>query len=621
MGSEPDDLPSILTDSDDGTPSYILNSAQDWSGLDFTVSDGASFCESYGRTCNFRAAQILSLSIVSALSPNAQDRALKELSDSGISLICLSVHWSEIEPESPGQLDDLLIDKIVAFLETLCDRGMRCVLACRMSGVCGPPKWLSSALDNVHCTAASDFDLLSSLCHSSAHRPAPIGGLTVRDWLSSRFVKSFSYLARRVYALPSLLAFQFLGCEGDPTRPISLLPVCRFFQRKGDDAPYGPKFRELQSTAESIFLRFKAEITALDCLLPVLRPRLLACSDRSAPTFYAGSTTGSERRSFALIPLVENFIPRLASVRSRRCLAGPSIVYLDQNASSALLEHECEECERRCTSFCPLVLPPPCGNSEGDLPIDRRKLESVTRPYASRIPGKPLYSRFQWRTLDYRLAFVSYDCEPESPDPFDRSPVLTMQPLDQFYSTIADPARKSFRIVAKPKRRLCEIFLPNLHYADFVLGGNPKDSRVDFLVTVSDGEWEYNRETQTLHWWFSEQSDASAGGELQSIYCSSLTLFPWLEARFLGPILALVASLYYISTPLPKSSVANTIFSWIFISAAILCHPLFVLCEYAWFDMGFLFARWGLAYGESHGHLSVKPGQATDALHLNYTDK
>ncbi|KAJ3021061.1 hypothetical protein HKX48_009306 [Thoreauomyces humboldtii] len=98
------------------------------------------------------------------------------------------------------------------------------------------------------------------------------------------------------------------------------------------------------------------------------------------------------------------------------------------------------------------------GNVDHPHHTGGRALDAVIRPYAAKIPGTPILTRFDLETLEYICSFAF----PIKPGPASAS-VLT---------------------------RTAEIFVPTYHYRD--LDG--------LVVETSDGTWTYDRETQTLAW-------------------------------------------------------------------------------------------------------------------------
>ncbi|KAJ3148498.1 hypothetical protein HDU86_007428 [Geranomyces michiganensis] len=103
-----------------------------------------------------------------------------------------------------------------------------------------------------------------------------------------------------------------------------------------------------------------------------------------------------------------------------------------------------------------------------------RVLDAVVRPYASRIPGTPLSTSFDLGTLAFSLRFGT-TAAAATANPGGGEPL----------SSIA---------------RTALIFIPRYHYPDL--------HSLDVIVT--DGEWSYDRESQTLSWTY---DPAYAGGD------------------------------------------------------------------------------------------------------------
>lgn len=99
-----------------------------------------------------------------------------------------------------------------------------------------------------------------------------------------------------------------------------------------------------------------------------------------------------------------------------------------------------------------------------------RALDAIIRPYASKIAGYPLLTKFDLDSLEYCLEF-----EVEVLD----SDEIT--PLTELIHSKA----------GVPRCLMTEIFVPNFHY---------KFPDVSLNVEVSDGEWMYSQERQTLYW-------------------------------------------------------------------------------------------------------------------------
>ncbi|KAI8605323.1 glycoside hydrolase superfamily [Dissophora ornata] len=88
-----------------------------------------------------------------------------------------------------------------------------------------------------------------------------------------------------------------------------------------------------------------------------------------------------------------------------------------------------------------------------------RALDAVVRPYAAKVAGEPTSSEFDYNTLQYTFRFCNYI----------QAPVPTVHGTVMAFET--------------------EIFIPSYHYDDTSLE-----------ILVSDGDWRYVRERQTLYY-------------------------------------------------------------------------------------------------------------------------
>ncbi|KAJ3030404.1 UNVERIFIED_CONTAM: hypothetical protein HDU68_009218 [Siphonaria sp. JEL0065] len=105
--------------------------------------------------------------------------------------------------------------------------------------------------------------------------------------------------------------------------------------------------------------------------------------------------------------------------------------------------------------------------------VGGRALDAVIRPYASKIPGTPTHSRFDLENLIYTLEFTTI-----------------YNPKSESISEIKTRMRET-RDHDYNKRYCSEVFVPNFHY---------KFEGMRVVVTVSDGEWKYDQEKQSLVW-------------------------------------------------------------------------------------------------------------------------
>ncbi|KAK5799525.1 glycoside hydrolase superfamily [Linnemannia elongata] len=91
--------------------------------------------------------------------------------------------------------------------------------------------------------------------------------------------------------------------------------------------------------------------------------------------------------------------------------------------------------------------------------IGGRALDAVVRPYAAKVAGEPLSSNFDFNTLQYTFRYCNYT---ETPVPLVHGTVLMFE---------------------------TEVFIPSFHYDDTGLE-----------ILVSDGDWRYVKERQTLYY-------------------------------------------------------------------------------------------------------------------------
>lgn len=94
-----------------------------------------------------------------------------------------------------------------------------------------------------------------------------------------------------------------------------------------------------------------------------------------------------------------------------------------------------------------------------------RCLDVLVRPYASKIAGIPLSTKWNPKTLHFKFRFANRT----------RSQVANLSSIDGVQ-------------VGGEKSRVTEIFLPKYHYEGKMIG-----------VQVSDGQWELNEESQSLY--------------------------------------------------------------------------------------------------------------------------
>ncbi|ORY39013.1 glycoside hydrolase [Rhizoclosmatium globosum] len=109
--------------------------------------------------------------------------------------------------------------------------------------------------------------------------------------------------------------------------------------------------------------------------------------------------------------------------------------------------------------------------------VGGRALDAIIRPYASKIAGTPILSRFDLTSLVYTLEFTT-----------------VYNPREESIQEILDRSKGSSPDAYK--RFLTEVFVPNFHY---------KFPDMQIVVKVSDGEWKYDQEKQSLVWFYDPQ--------------------------------------------------------------------------------------------------------------------
>ncbi|KNC98302.1 uncharacterized protein SPPG_06696 [Spizellomyces punctatus DAOM BR117] len=145
--------------------------------------------------------------------------------------------------------------------------------------------------------------------------------------------------------------------------------------------------------------------------------------------------------------------------------------------------------------------------SEGDHNhhhhVGGRALDAVIRPYAAKIAGEPITMRFNLKTLEFKLVFTT--------DGYNPATVLARQ--DKAELTKSGGAVDEVAGQWDSLAYVTEIFIPSYHYGDMN----------HLSVEVSDGEWKYVRERQTLYWCYdatyrSQSTSRSAGRFLWSMF-------------------------------------------------------------------------------------------------------
>ncbi|KAJ3122642.1 hypothetical protein HK100_011897 [Physocladia obscura] len=142
-----------------------------------------------------------------------------------------------------------------------------------------------------------------------------------------------------------------------------------------------------------------------------------------------------------------------------------------------------------------------------------RALDAVVRPYAAKIAGVPVCSKFSLVNLVYTMEFTTvYD--PDSPALVDLISTLGKYAWNDNVENDGNDHIGSLRL-----RYITEVFIPSFHYKfdyeeeekveedgdDSNGSSNGSDllqqrSPFEIKVEVSDGEWKYNQEQQTLVW-------------------------------------------------------------------------------------------------------------------------
>jgi hypothetical protein len=133
-----------------------------------------------------------------------------------------------------------------------------------------------------------------------------------------------------------------------------------------------------------------------------------------------------------------------------------------------------------------------------------RALDAVVRTYAAKVAGDPTVTKFDLKNLEYCLEFLSprefgtqqANAAVLQTQTTEKSNVYRRKKsgkLEKVTSIDTNVPSIQIRPDSPYSPRYCsEIFIPNFHYGD-----------VDYLhVQVSDGEWKYDRERQTLYWWY-----------------------------------------------------------------------------------------------------------------------
>ncbi|KAF9353734.1 hypothetical protein BGX26_008506 [Mortierella sp. AD094] len=137
--------------------------------------------------------------------------------------------------------------------------------------------------------------------------------------------------------------------------------------------------------------------------------------------------------------------------------------------------------------------------------IGGRALDAVVRPYAAKVAGEPISTEFDLATLKYTFRFCNYLHTPvpvvhvSSPE-MGRSTATSSDSYDSSSSTLnsrrnlySNPEKNSEFIGHPPEGTAMafetEIFIPSYHYEE-----------AEIEILVSDGDWRYVKERQTLYY-------------------------------------------------------------------------------------------------------------------------
>ncbi|KAI1304678.1 hypothetical protein EDD11_005078 [Mortierella claussenii] len=138
-----------------------------------------------------------------------------------------------------------------------------------------------------------------------------------------------------------------------------------------------------------------------------------------------------------------------------------------------------------------------------------RALDAVVRPYAAKVAGEPISSDFDFTTLQYTFRFCNYIQEPvpvvhvSTPEQLSRDFGSSSQSLDNLNTNntaaagqkeVTSKAEVNPTWIGHPSEGTVlafetEIFIPSYHYDGLSLE-----------IQVSDGDWRYVKERQTLYY-------------------------------------------------------------------------------------------------------------------------
>ncbi|KAG0236183.1 hypothetical protein BGW41_000544 [Actinomortierella wolfii] len=136
-----------------------------------------------------------------------------------------------------------------------------------------------------------------------------------------------------------------------------------------------------------------------------------------------------------------------------------------------------------------------------EVHIGGRALDAVIRPYAAKVAGEPILTEFNIKTLEYTFRFCNYLQEPGpvvhifNPEQSAREAAsAATSPTSEFRESSSSILPVATSVIGHPPPGTpiafeTEIFVPAYHY------GQRK-----IEVLVSDGDWRYVRERQTLYY-------------------------------------------------------------------------------------------------------------------------
>ncbi|KAF9160037.1 hypothetical protein BGX21_001814 [Mortierella sp. AD011] len=132
--------------------------------------------------------------------------------------------------------------------------------------------------------------------------------------------------------------------------------------------------------------------------------------------------------------------------------------------------------------------------------IGGRALDAIVRPYAAKVAGEPISSEFDFTTLQYTFQFSNYSetqvpvlhaAAPEQQQNRDQITSLDSNKLDDSKPDSVEASTIWFGHPAEGTVMTfeTEFFIPSYHY-----------DNTDLEILVSDGDWRYVKERQTLYY-------------------------------------------------------------------------------------------------------------------------